>query len=57
MTLNTLEALPDADQYRCGSSQTNIRLSTGTPMEGLGKGLKELKRPYLATMGGEALVL
>jgi hypothetical protein len=36
-------------------SQTTIGLSTGTPMEELGEGLKELKGPYLALMGGEAL--
>ena len=36
-------------------SQPTIRLSTGTPMEELGEGLKELKGPYLASMGGEAL--
>jgi hypothetical protein len=28
---------------------------TRTPMEELGEGLKELKGPYLASMGGEAL--
>jgi hypothetical protein len=32
-----------------------MRLSTGTPIEKLEEGLKELKRPYLASMGGEAL--
>ena len=32
-----------------------IGLSTGTPMEELGEGLKELKGPYLASMGGEVL--
>ena len=31
------------------------RLSTRTPVEELGEGLKELKGPYLASMGGEAL--
>jgi hypothetical protein len=37
----------DADAHCLG-------LSTRTPMEKLGKGLKELKGPYLASMGGEA---
>jgi hypothetical protein len=33
-----------------------IRLSTGfPPWEEFGKGLKELKEPYLASKGGEAL--
>jgi hypothetical protein len=32
-----------------------LGLSTGNPMKELGKGLKELKGPYLASMGGEAL--
>ena len=38
-----------------GVLQPTIGLSTGTPMEELGEGLKELKGPYLASMGGEAL--
>jgi hypothetical protein len=33
----------------------SIELSIGTPMEELGEGLKELKGPYLASMGVEAL--
>jgi hypothetical protein len=37
------EALPEPDKYRCGPSQPTIGLSMGTPMEELGKGLKELK--------------
>ena len=49
------ERLPDADQYRCGSSKPSIGLSTGTPREELAERLKELKAPYLASMGGEAL--
>jgi len=28
---------------------------TGAPLEKLGKGLKELKGPFLASMGGESL--
>ena len=36
-------------------SQPSDRLNTGTPMEELGEGLKELKGPYLSSMGGEAL--
>jgi len=32
-----------SDQYKYGCSQPNIGLSTGTPMEELGQGLKELK--------------
>jgi hypothetical protein len=32
-----------------------IGLSRGTPIEELGEGLKELKGPYLASMGGEVL--
>jgi hypothetical protein len=49
------EVLPDPDQYIWGCSQPTIRLSTGTPMEKLGEGLKGLKGPYLASMGLEAL--
>jgi hypothetical protein len=30
-------------------------LNTGTPIEELGERLKELKGPYLASMGGENL--
>jgi hypothetical protein len=37
------EALPVPDKYRCGCSQPTIRLSTGSPMEELEKGPKELK--------------
>jgi hypothetical protein len=33
----------------------SIGLSTGTPVEELWEGLKEVKEPYLALMGGEAL--
>jgi hypothetical protein len=33
----------------------NHQMSTGTPVEELGEGLKKLKGPYLASMGGEAL--
>jgi hypothetical protein len=49
------EALPDLDQYRCGCSQLTINWAQETQMEELGEGLKELKGPYLASMGGEAL--
>jgi hypothetical protein len=31
------------DKYRSGCSQSSIGLSTGSPMEELEKGLKELK--------------
>jgi hypothetical protein len=34
------EALPDPDQYTWGCLKQTIRLSTGTPMEELGEGLK-----------------
>jgi hypothetical protein len=51
------EALPDPDQYRCGSPQPTIGLSTGNPMEELWEGLKELKGTYLASMEGKALGL
>ena len=34
-----------------------IGLSMGSTMEELGEGLKELKGPYLASMGGSHLVL
>ena len=37
------EALPEPDKYRGGCSQPTIGLSTGSPMEELEKGLKELK--------------
>jgi hypothetical protein len=47
--------MPDPDQDGCRFTQPTIRLSTGTPMEELGEELKELKGPYLASMGGEAL--
>jgi hypothetical protein len=33
----------DPDKYRCGCWQPTIGFSMGTPMEELGKGLKELK--------------
>ena len=36
---------------------TANHLSTGTPIEELGEGLKELKGPYLALLGGEPLIL
>jgi hypothetical protein len=36
-------------------SQPSDSLSTGTPKEQSGEGLKGLKGPYLASMGGEAL--
>jgi hypothetical protein len=32
------------DKYRSGCSQPSIGLSTGSPMEELEKGLKELKK-------------
>jgi hypothetical protein len=48
--------MPDPDQYRYGCSQPTIGLSTGTPMEELGEGLKELKGPCLESVGGDALV-
>jgi hypothetical protein len=52
------ELLPDPDQYRWGGLQPTIGLSTGTPMEELGKGLMELKGPFLALTGeGKPLVL
>ena len=35
--------------------QPIIELSTWTSMEELGEGVKELKGPYLASVGGEAL--
>jgi hypothetical protein len=41
--------LSESDKYRFRYSQETIRLSTVTPMEELGGGLKELKRfanPY-----------
>jgi hypothetical protein len=34
--------------------QPAIGLNTGTPMEELGEGLKEIKGLYLASLGGEA---
>jgi hypothetical protein len=34
---------PKPTQYRCGCTQPTIRLSIGTPIEGLGEGMKELK--------------
>jgi hypothetical protein len=37
------EAMPEPDNYRGGCSQPTIGLSTGSPMEELEKGLKELK--------------
>ena len=37
------EAVPEPDQYKCRCMQLTIRLSTRTPMEELGEGLKELK--------------
>jgi hypothetical protein len=37
------EALPEPDKYRDACSQLNIGLSTGSPVEDLEKGLKELK--------------
>jgi hypothetical protein len=36
-------ALPEPDKYRGRRSQPTIGLSTGSPMEELGEGLKELK--------------
>jgi hypothetical protein len=41
--------------YRSGGSQPTIALSTGTPIKELVEGLKELKRSFLTSMGGEAL--
>jgi hypothetical protein len=38
-----------------GCSKPTIGLRTGTPMEELGEGLKELMGPYQASMGEEAL--
>ena len=43
------------DQYRCRYSKSTIRQSAGTPVEELEEGLKELNRPYLASMREEAL--
>jgi hypothetical protein len=40
----SLEALPEPYQYICGGLQASIRQSTGTSVEELGEGLKELKR-------------
>jgi hypothetical protein len=37
------KALPEPDKYRCGCLQPPIGLNTGTPMEVLGEGMKELK--------------
>jgi len=37
------EALPEPDKYRGGCSQPIIELRTGSPLEELEKGLKELK--------------
>jgi hypothetical protein len=37
------EVLPESDNYRGGCSQLTIGLRTGTPIEELEKGLKELK--------------
>jgi hypothetical protein len=37
------EALPVPDKYRSGCSEPTNGLSTGSPMEELGKGPKELK--------------
>ena len=37
------ESGAEADQYKCRCSQPNLGLSTGTPMEKLGQGLKEPK--------------
>jgi hypothetical protein len=36
-------------------AQPTFGLSTGTPTEELAEEMKELKRPYLASVGGEAL--
>ena len=48
--------MPEPDQGRCGCIQPTIGLSTVTPIEELEEELKELMGPYLASMGGEALV-
>jgi hypothetical protein len=37
------EALSEPEQYRCGYMNPYIGLSTGTSMEDLGEGMKELK--------------
>ena len=39
----SLEALPEPDKYRGKCSQPTIGVSTGSPIEELEKGLKELK--------------
>ena len=54
-TAISCEAVPDPDQYRWRCWQPNIRLSTGTPMGELEEGLKELKGPFIVSVGGEAL--
>ena len=48
-------SIPEPDKYRGCCSQPTIGLSTEIPMKELEKGLKELKVPYLESMGGEAL--
>jgi hypothetical protein len=35
--------MPDDERYRCGCSQPNFGMSTGTPVEDLEEGLKELE--------------
>ena len=42
-TDDSSEALPVPGEYSGGCSQSTIRLSTGSPMEELEKGPKELK--------------
>jgi hypothetical protein len=42
-TSNKKPRNPAPDQYRCRYSQSTIALSPATPMEEIGKGLKELK--------------
>ena len=41
--LNSCQALPMPDKYRSGGSQPSIGLTTGSLMEELEKGPKELK--------------
>jgi hypothetical protein len=48
-------ALPDPDKYRCGVSQSTIRLNTRNSVEELREELKELKGHYLASVGGKEL--
>jgi hypothetical protein len=49
--------LSGSARCRCRCSQPNMELSTGTPMEELGEGMKELKGPSLDQWEGRPLDL